>query len=237
MIQQDVPGGDGFSGDQNAEFNRFKVVKENLKVILRAKQGQLSLQVEQVLRQFVEMYVQDGEHHVLLASAMTGNGPSIAQEVWMEDLPDGTPVQSAVDFLRNMVISRRAEFSQKHKDTNEPILTPVEPMELAKDEKIVAQADDLRETGLVLREIEGEAYLIGVTDGEYWAVSAQCTHKAFPISTVPDDNGCIVCTKHGATYEPKTGKLIRGPVGTTDLPRFDVINDNGVLKIKRDITN
>lgn len=234
MVQQDVPGGDGFSGDQNAEFNRFKVVKEELKVILREKQGQLSPQVQQVLRQFVEMYVQDGEHHILLASAMTGNGPSIAQEVWMEDLPDGTPVQSAVDFLRNMVLSRRAEFSQKQKETNEPILTPVEPMELPKDEKIIATADDLRETGLVLREIDGQSYLIGVTNGEYWAVSAQCTHKDFPISTVPDDKGCMVCTKHGATFEPETGKLVRGPVGTTDLPRYDVINDNGVLKIKRE---
>ncbi|MGB1285811.1 MAG: Rieske (2Fe-2S) protein, partial [Aggregatilineales bacterium] len=234
MVMQDVPGGDGFSGDQNAEFNRFKYMKEQLKRAMQKRQGTLSPQVQQALRQFVEMYVQDGEHHVLLASAMTGNSPSIAQEVWMEDLPDGTPVQSAVDFLRNMVLSRRAEFSQPAKKDTQPLLDPVAPMDIAKDTTgiIIGTVEDMAETQLLLREINGDDYLIGCTDGEYWAVSATCTHKEFPISDIPDDKGCMVCTKHGAVFEPKTGKNLRGPVGTTDLPRFDVINDNGVLKIQ-----
>ena len=232
MAMQDVPGGDGFSGDQNAEFNRFKMAKEKLKTVLRDKRGTLSNNVEQALRQFVDMYVQDGEHHVLLASAMAGNSPSIAQDEWLKDLPDNTPVQSAVDFLRDMVLARRAEFSQKQQSDTQPILKPVKPMELNDDLTIIATVDELEGTQLIMREIDGESYLIGLTDGVYWAASATCTHKSFPISEVLDDNGCLVCTKHGATFETVSGDKIRGPVGTTDLPTYQVINDNGVLKIK-----
>lgn len=232
MVMQDVPGGDGFSGDQNAEFNRFKVAKEQLKTIVRDKRGSLSPQVERVLRQYVEMYVQDGEHHVLLASAMAGNSPSIAQEEWLKDLPDGTAVQSAVDFLRDMVLARRAEFSQKQKNDSKPLLEPVKPMELNDDLTIIATVEELQETRLISRKIEGKQYLIGLTDGVYWAASAQCTHKNFQISEILDDNDCLVCTKHGATFKTVSGDKVRGPVGTTDLPTYEVINDNGVLKIK-----
>src|SRR5690606_16911090 len=165
---QDVPGGDGFSGDQNAEFNRFKMAKESLKTVLRSQRGTLSPNIEVAVRQFVEMYVQDGEHHVLLASAMAGNSPSIAQDEWLKDLPDGTPMQSAVDFLRNMVLARRGEFSQKQKDDSKPILEPVEPMELNGDLTIIATTDELGGTQLIRREIDGKPYLIGLTDGVYW---------------------------------------------------------------------
>ncbi|GAB5490976.1 MAG: hypothetical protein Phog2KO_11910 [Phototrophicaceae bacterium] len=232
MVMQDVPGGDGFSGDQNAEFNRFKTSKEHLKTVLRDKRGSLAPNVELAVRQFVEMYVQDGEHHVLLASAMAGNSPSIAQDEWLKDLPDGMPIQSAVDFLRNMVLARRAEFSQKQKNDTQPLLVPVEPMELNGDMKIIATADELEGTQLIRREIDGKPFLIGLTDGVYWATTATCTHKEFLISEVLDDNDCLVCTKHGATFETVTGSKIRGPVGTTDLATYEVINDNGVLKIK-----
>ena len=232
MAMQDVPGGDGFSGDQNAEFNRFKVAKELLKGTLRRKRGSLSPQVQHAVRQFVEMYVQDGEHHVLLASAMAGTSPSIAQDEWRKDLPDGTPIQSAVDFLRDMVLARRAEFSQKQHDDTQPLLEPVKPMELNDDLTIIATVDELQGTQLIMRELDGKSYLIGLTDGVYWAASATCTHKEFSISEIPDDNGCLVCTKHGATFKPVSGDKIRGPVGTTDLPTYEVVNDNGVLKIK-----
>ncbi len=230
MAQQDVPGGDGFSGDQNAEFNRFKHAKEVLKRALRNRQ--LSPMVEQAVRQFVEMYVQDMEHHVLLASAMAGNSPSIAQEEWQKGLPEGQHVQSAVDFLRDMVSARRAEFSKAKDDETEPILEPAQPLELNLDETIIATVDELAQTNLILKELDGESVLIGRTNGEYWAVSATCTHKEFPISEVMDDTGCLVCTKHGARFTPQSGELVRGPVGTTDLPTYEVVNDNGVLKIR-----
>lgn len=232
MQMQDVPGGDGFSGDQNAEFNRFKATKERLKTFLREKNGQLTPMVQQMIRQFVEMYVQDGEHHVLLASAMTGNGPSISQEEWLKDLPDGTPMQSAVDFLRDMVLSRRGEFSKKESEDKAAIIEPTKPMALQDDLTIVATTDELEGTQLILREINGQDYLIGRTGERYWAASATCTHKEFPISTILDESGNLVCTKHGAQFQPPSGEKIRGPVGTTDLPTFEVINDNGVLKMK-----
>lgn len=235
MVRQDIPGGDGFSGDQNAEFNRFKVAKENLKRTVRSAYDENKMPpiVEQALRQFVEMYVQDAEHHVLLAAAMVGNTPSIAQDEWQKDLPSGTPAQSAVDFLRDMVIARREEFSRPVTESAEPILQPVEQLNIPAPDAIpVATVEDFADTNLIMREIGEQAYLIGKTAGKFWAASARCTHKDFPISDVFDDKGCLVCTKHGAQFQAITGKNLRGPVGTTDLPTYDVIEEDGLLKIK-----
>lgn len=235
MIRRDIPGGDGFSGDQNAEFNRFKVAKENLKRAVRDAYDDEGLpsDVEVALRQFVEMYVQDAEHHVLLAAAMVGNTPSIAQDEWQKDLPASTAVQSAVDFLRDMVIARREEFSKPVTQAADPILEPVQQFTIPTSDAIpVATEDDFAKTNIILREIADQSYIIGKTDGNYWAVSAQCTHKDFLISDVMDDKGCLVCTKHGAQFEPRTGKRLRGPVGTTDLPTFEVVNEDGTLLIK-----
>lgn len=235
MIRQDIPGGDGFSGDQNAEFNRFKVAKENLKRSVRSAYDEAGLpsDVEGALRQFVEMYVQDAEHHVLLAAAMVGSTPSIAQDEWQKDLPGGTPAQSAVDFLRDMVSARREEFSKPVTQSAEPILQPVEQYPLPMPDAIpIATEADFARTNLIRREIDEQAYLIGKTEGQYWAVSARCTHKDFPISDVLDDKGCLVCTKHGAQFDTLTGKKLRGPVGTTDLPRYDVVVEDGTLLIK-----
>lgn len=235
MIRQDIPGGDGFSGDQNAEFNRFKVAKENLKRAVRTAydEDNLPRYVEQALRGFVEMYVQDAEHHVLLAAAMVGSTPSIAQDEWQKDLPDGTPAQSAVDFLRDMVSARREEFSKPVTQSAEPILQPIEQLTIPSPDAIpIASETDFEKTNLIRREIDEQGYLIGKTDGQYWAVSARCTHKDFPISDVLDEKGCLVCTKHGAQFDSITGKRLRGPVGTTDLPTYEVINDNGTLLIK-----
>lgn len=235
MIRQDIPGGDGFSGDQNAEFNRFKVSKENLKRAVRTAYDEDGLppNVEGALRQFVEMYVQDAEHHVLLAAAMVGSTPSIAQDEWQKDLPSGTPAQSAVDFLRDMVSARREEFSKPVTKSAEPILQPVKQYPLPTPDAIpVASEADFAKTNLIRRDIGEQAYLIGKTDGQYWAVSARCTHKDFPISDVLDEKGCLVCTKHGAQFDTITGERLRGPVGTTDLPRYDVVLDDGTLLIK-----
>jgi|GEM_PF-498177 len=235
MVRQDIPGGDGFSGDQNAEFNRFKVAKENLKRAVRSAydENKMPPYVEQALRQFVEMYVQDAEHHVLLAAAMVGNTPSIAQDEWQKDLPSGTPAQSAVDFLRDMVSARREEFSRPVTESAEPILQPVEQLTIPAPDAIeVATVDDFASTNLIMREIGEQSYLIGKTDGKYWAASARCTHKDFPISDVFDDKGCLVCTKHGAQFKAITGEKLRGPVGTTNLPIYEVINEGGVLKLK-----
>lgn len=235
MVRQDVPGGDGFSGDQNAEFNRFKVTKENLKRAVRTAYDEKGMPpvIEQALRQFVEMYVQDAEHHVLLAAAMVGNTPSIAQDEWQKDLPSGTPAQSAVDFLRDMVIARREEFSRPVTESADPILQPIEQLVIPTPNAIpIATVEDFANTNLIRRDIGEQTYLIGKTDGKYWAASARCTHKDFPVSDVFDEKGCLVCTKHGAQFKAITGEKLRGPVGTTDLPTFDVINNNGTLLIQ-----
>ena len=56
-------------------------------------------------------------------------------------------------------------------------------------------------------------YAVGNT-GEVFAVSRRCRHLYADLAggTV-DEEGCLVCPWHGAKYNTKTGRMVRGPQG------------------------
>ncbi|HSR45522.1 MAG TPA: Rieske 2Fe-2S domain-containing protein [Acidimicrobiia bacterium] len=56
-------------------------------------------------------------------------------------------------------------------------------------------------------------YAVG-NAGEVFAVSRRCRHLYADLAggTV-DEEGCLVCPWHGAKYNTKTGRMVRGPQG------------------------
>jgi nitrite reductase/ring-hydroxylating ferredoxin subunit len=56
-------------------------------------------------------------------------------------------------------------------------------------------------------------YAVGNAD-ELFAVSRRCRHLYADLAggTV-DEEGCLVCPWHGAKYNTKTGRMVRGPQG------------------------
>ncbi len=57
-------------------------------------------------------------------------------------------------------------------------------------------------------------WAVGNRDGEYFAVSRRCRHQLADMSQGSiDADGCLVCPWHGARYDVRTGRMVRGPRG------------------------
>lgn len=56
-------------------------------------------------------------------------------------------------------------------------------------------------------------YALG-NNGDYFAVGRRCRHlRADLAGGSIDPDGCLVCPWHGAKYDVRTGRMIRGPQG------------------------
>jgi len=112
MVMPGAPA--GFSGDQNADYNRMKDAKKELKDLLRTNYefdlSALPAELWHALMAFHEADIQDVEHHVLIAANKVGVDQSLAQKEWLAELPEMTHAQAAVDILREMADMRRQEF-------------------------------------------------------------------------------------------------------------------------------
>ena len=67
-------------------------------------------------------------------------------------------------------------------------------------------------------------YAVGNADGELFAVTRRCRHLRADLADGSiDDDGCLVCPWHGATYDVVTGQMTRGPQGIfAKIPGLDL---------------
>ena len=57
-------------------------------------------------------------------------------------------------------------------------------------------------------------YAVGNASGELFAVTRRCRHLGADLANGSvDQEGCLVCPWHGATYDVVTGRMTRGPQG------------------------
>ena len=57
-------------------------------------------------------------------------------------------------------------------------------------------------------------WAVGNRDGAHFAVSRFCRHQLADLSGGSiDANGCLVCPWHGARYDVRDGRMVRGPRG------------------------
>lgn len=105
MVSTKAPG--GFSGHQNREFSNWAVAKRLTLKWLSESKG-LSLSIIDAAKRFADIYLQDGEQHILLAAAMVEDKTSLAQDDVTEK--EGVKMtMSAVQLLRDIQESRKTE--------------------------------------------------------------------------------------------------------------------------------
>ena len=72
------------------------------------------------------------------------------------------------------------------------------------------QADDLKPGAVT----GAGKWAVGNADGELFAVTRRCRHLYADLAQgTIDAKGCLVCPWHGARYDVKTGRMVRGPQG------------------------
>jgi nitrite reductase/ring-hydroxylating ferredoxin subunit len=93
----------------------------------------------------------------------------------------------------------------------------------------VAAQDELEEGGMLAVEVDGEPICLAKVDGRVYAFTDNCTHISGPLNE-GDLEGCVLtCPWHGAQFDVRTGKVLRGPA-RQDIITYPVkIEDESIL--------
>ncbi len=84
----------------------------------------------------------------------------------------------------------------------------------------VAKVADVPSGGRLEVEYEDDDVGIFNMDGELYAISDVCTHDDGPLLEGQLDGECIVCPRHGAKFNIKTGKQTMPAI--SPVPRYQV---------------
>jgi 3-phenylpropionate/trans-cinnamate dioxygenase ferredoxin subunit len=92
-----------------------------------------------------------------------------------------------------------------------------------------ASADDIPEGSFKAVEIGGEPVLIVHHPDGFYAVSNRCSHDSAPISDGAFKGNEVICHRHGARFDVKTGAVTRPPA-VVPIDTYQVkIEGNDVL--------
>lgn len=101
---------------QHLTYNMLKHGIKKLKMAIesRMEAGKLlqSQRAYETLHEFYELYVQDMEQHILVATSRVWLDSSLAQKVWQSKLPPKTRPKNAMDLLRDMAGLRRKDWQK-----------------------------------------------------------------------------------------------------------------------------
>ena len=75
----------------------------------------------------------------------------------------------------------------------------------------VAELDELDEGELMAVEVDGEPICLAKVDGEICAFTDNCTHISGPLNEGELDGDVLTRPWHGAQFNVRTGKVLRGP--------------------------
>jgi 3-phenylpropionate/trans-cinnamate dioxygenase ferredoxin component len=80
----------------------------------------------------------------------------------------------------------------------------------------VARSDEIRPGEKRVIEVDGELVLVVNLDGQFYAVEDVCTHDGGPLGEGVLQDGDIVCPRHGAHFDVRTGAAL-------SLPAFESV--------------
>jgi len=79
-------------------------------------------------------------------------------------------------------------------------------------------------------EIEGLPIVIFNIAGQFYAIADVCSHDDGPVGEGDLEGYCIVCPRHGAEFDVRTGKVISMPA-VVDIPAYPVRVVDGIIQI------
>ena len=83
--------------------------------------------------------------------------------------------------------------------------------------------------------IEGNEILVANVNGNYYAVSSECTHYGGDLSEGVLERNVVTCPNHGSKFDVTTGKVIAPPVEPLDRPEIEHLPTYLVKVESRDI--
>ena len=94
----------------------------------------------------------------------------------------------------------------------------------------VASVDQLPNGERLFVEIGDEYLVLFNIDGQFFAIADVCSHDDGPLGDGELDGCEIICPRHGARFDLRTGKALTLPA-VVDIPDYPVRIQNGCIEI------
>jgi 3-phenylpropionate/trans-cinnamate dioxygenase ferredoxin subunit len=95
---------------------------------------------------------------------------------------------------------------------------------------VIASEDELPNGERLFIEIDGHAVVIFNIAGKYYAIGDVCTHDEGPLGDGRLEGDEIVCPRHGAHFDIKTGQALSLPA-VINTPAYPIRVVNGQIEI------
>jgi 3-phenylpropionate/trans-cinnamate dioxygenase ferredoxin subunit len=97
----------------------------------------------------------------------------------------------------------------------------------------VASADELQPGERRVVDVDDVMILVFNLDGEYHAIEDVCTHDYASLDDGEVQDGCIVCPRHAARFDIRTGEALTAPA-YEPIPTFPVRVEGGMVQVRDD---
>jgi 3-phenylpropionate/trans-cinnamate dioxygenase ferredoxin subunit len=95
----------------------------------------------------------------------------------------------------------------------------------------VAAVTDLADPSKQVLEVEDTMVVLVHLNGRFHCIDDVCTHDGGPLGDGPLDGHQIVCPRHGARFDVRTGKALTMPA-TVDVRAHEVKVENGEVFVR-----
>jgi nitrite reductase/ring-hydroxylating ferredoxin subunit len=92
----------------------------------------------------------------------------------------------------------------------------------------VASVDEVAEGGLLPLEVDGELVCLARVQGCVYAFTDNCTHISGPLNKGELTGYVLTCPWHGAQFDIRTGRVLRGPA-RQDILTYPVKVEEGAI--------
>jgi 3-phenylpropionate/trans-cinnamate dioxygenase ferredoxin subunit len=75
----------------------------------------------------------------------------------------------------------------------------------------IADTSELAPGQMKRAQVEGQDILLANVDGNYYAVADRCTHRGGSLCDGSLASAIVVCPRHGARFDVRTGEAVAGP--------------------------
>lgn len=95
----------------------------------------------------------------------------------------------------------------------------------------VAAEDEMPVGSMKSVAVGNKRIVVYHSEDGYYAVADECSHDYAPISTGRVKDGEIVCPRHGARFDIKTGK-VKAPPAVVDIDTFETKVEQGNVFVR-----
>jgi len=95
----------------------------------------------------------------------------------------------------------------------------------------VAQVSDLPDPGKMTVEVDDQIVVLFHIGGKFYCIDDVCTHDGGPLGEGERDGCQIICPRHGARFDVRTGEALTMPAAQ-DTRMHEVRVDGNTVSVK-----